>query len=207
MKKILSLFLAFALLFSLSACDLSSLMNELDSTDGLSQTDPSGEETNQTDGTEPSSGTEAATGEMALADALEVYGFSEDDYKPEGFKELNTYSLMGKAGEIQSMLAFCVALEGEPTEDSAKAFYQTLYDKLLTLSDTDKLYGDMQGAQELTSVDDAIAAAPTLTGFPAISVYYPCPIGENRTFIQFKVSYTPDDNSYSVFVWVMNYLR
>lgn len=207
MTKILSLLLAFALLFALSACDLGSLTTGSDSTDGSSQTDPSDEETKPADGSEPSSGTEATTGKMTLADALAVYGFSEDDYKPEGFRELNTYSLMGTAGEIQSMLAFCVALEEKPTEDSAKAFYQTLYDKLLTLSDTEKLYGDMQGATELTSLEDAIAAAPTLTGFPAISVYYPCPIGENRTYIQFKVSYTPDDNSYSVFVWVMNYLR
>lgn len=207
MKKLFALLLAMMMVFSLAACDMGDDPNPSESDNpGVSQSGESNtDESKQND--ESSTDNGGDTVKTTLADVLKVYGLSEDDFKPEGFKELSAYTLNGTAGGIQSMLSFSVSVDGEPTVDNTKAWYGDLYSRLTGLSDTGKLYSDMQGGQEIASLDEILNTSQTLTGHPAFACYYPCPIGENRTYLQFKVSYKPDDNTYSVWIWVMNYLR
>ncbi len=216
MKKLLALLLAAMMLFSLAACDLGNNETPNDDTPDTSQTDNQGgsENNNGESNTDKSNQNNESpndnsgdTVKTTLADVLKVYGLSEDDFKPNGFKELSAYTLNGTAGGIQSMLIFSVSVDGEPTVDNTKVWYGDLYSRLTGLSDTGKLYSDMQGAQEIASLDEILNASQTLTGHPAFTCYYPCPIGKNRTYLQFKVNYEPDDNTYSVWIWVMNYLR
>ena len=183
-------------------------------TDFVDADDLNEDETNEGGGNNSGNGNGAGTSSgsednttLSLADMLRIYGLGENDFKPDGFKEFADVSLLGELGGIQSMLSFNVVMDGEVTADNTTAWYETLYNKMLSLSDTDTLYADMQGATKYTSLQEVIDGTPVLTDIPGFSVHYPSPIDVNRAYLQFKVTYTPSENSYSVFIWIMNFLR
>ncbi len=205
MKRILIVLLTAVMLVSFTACGIVPTVVDDNSTDLQSeeQNDVSSI-SEQIEESKPEESKE--DDELTLAEALGVYGFTEEDFKPEGFTEHNTYSLMGKAGVIQNMLSFNVKVE-DVSAENAKLWYSKLFDKLITLSDTDKVYKDMQGGQEFADLEDVLASSNTLTDIPSFACYYPSNVGENRAYLQFKVAYSPEDSAYSVFIWLMNYLR
>ncbi len=211
MKRLFVILLAAMMVLSFTACDKGDAPDPDKDDPGISQSgENNGDESNIDESTQNNDVSTDGGGDIAettLADILRIYGLSEDDFKPEGFKEHSTYSLMGKPGETQSMLSFFVAVDGQPTEEHAKTWYGNLFDKLTELSDTDKVYGDMQGALEMSTAEDVINASTSLTDIPSFNCYYPCPIGKNRTYLQFKVTYQSSDHTYGIWIWVMNYLR
>lgn len=211
MKKILALALALAL--SLAACGGKD--NPEPSGSSGSDTPPASTQQEQQPSSTPDPGTEQPDSEsappdestptgdaMTVAEFLQVYGLSEDDCKPEHFIEFGEPKREGNMG----ILDISVDKE-QTTEETMIAWYTQLYTKLESLSDTGKLYADMQCAQELTGLDALIEGTPNRESLPTFSCFYPYPLPEGRGVLTVDVGYNKDTGTYNVMIVVMGYIR
>ena len=193
------------MLLSLAACINS------DNPDPSGVEEPQASQQPQTDTPEPDISNDAGQqpgDEMTISQFLDVYGLTEDDFKPEYFKEFGEFNLIGEAGGMSSIGTIEVRVDKEQTtEEHMIAWYGELFGKLASLSDTGKLYEDMQGGIELADAEAAIEAANTITGLPAFECFYPYPLPNARGFIQLSASYVPESGAYTVLIWVAGFIR
>lgn len=214
MKKILALTLALMLALSLAACGGKDGPKPSSSSD-TGDTPPASAQQEQQPSSTPDPGTEQTDSEstspdesmptgdtMTVAEFLQVYGLSEDDCKPEHFIEFGEPKREGNMGILD------ISVDKEhTTEETMIAWYTQLYTKLESLSDTGKLYADMQCAQELTGLDALIEGTPNREELPAFSCFYPYPLPEGRGVLTVNAGYNKDTGTYNVMIVVMGYIR
>ena len=213
MKKLFALILALVMVFSLDACGGKD--DPKPSGSSGSDTPPASTQQEQQPSSTPDPGTEQPDSEstppdestptgdaMTVAEFLQVYGLSEDDFKSEHFIEFGEPKREGNMG----ILDISVDKE-QTTEETMIAWYTQLYTKLESLSDTGKLYADMQCAQELTGLDALIEGTPNREELPTFSCFYPYPLPEGRGVLTVDVGYNKDTGTYNVMIVLMGYIR
>ena len=147
MKKILAIFLAAIMLFSLAACDLGSTEDPNKDNPGASQTeDQGGEGTSGTDEPENTDNNSTENNEVdtwTVENFLKLYGFDAEDLKPNHFTSFEELEIVGSTepGKRNSKgIVKINAEKGKTTADDYNAWFENLYAKMTELSDDGKLW-------------------------------------------------------------------
>ena len=176
---------------------------------GMYESDSGAEQPDAEGGkTAPPAETTPSGDAMTVAEFLQTYGLSEDDCKPKHFASQGELQLQGKAGELMSIGIIDIFVDKDlTTEENIIDWYTGLYGKLEGLSDTGKLYADLQGAEELTSLEELIQGNPRWEALPAFSCHYPYELPAGRAMLMFDTGYNKEAGKYSVMILVAGFIQ
>ena len=208
MKKILAIFLAAIMLFSLAACDLGSTEDPNKDNPSTSQTGDQGGE-NISGTTEPdnagNNGTENnEVDTWTVENFLKLYGFDAEDLKPNHFTSFEELEIVGSTepGKRNSKgIVKINAEKGKTTADDYNAWFENLYAKMTELSDDGKLW----------YTGGKVMEAPTLEELKAESWWAKTPnstcyitVNENgkSTRINLAYSYDVETEQYKLIILV-----
>jgi len=208
MKKILAIFLAAIMLFSLAACDLGSTEDPNKDNPGASQTeDQGGEGTSGTDEPENTDNNGTENNEVdtwTVENFLKLYGFDAEDLKPNHFTSFEELEIVGSTepGKRNSKgIVKINAEKGKTTADDYNAWFENLYAKMTELSDDGKLW----------YTGGKVMEAPTLEELKAESWWVKTPnstcyitVNENgkSTRINLAYSYDVETEQYKLIILV-----
>ena len=138
MKKILALLLTLLMVFTLVACgENEQTPSGSDSTSESQQQEQTDPDTSEQDKT-PSSGTNDSSDDVeTVAGFLKVFGYAEDDIKPDHFVSFDDVELEGRGelGEVDSGGFITINVDKDATtQEDINAWFEAIYAKMQQLA-------------------------------------------------------------------------
>ena len=209
MKKILALALALIMVLALAACGGG---NETPDPSGSGTTDPGASQQEQEN---PDSSAPAESGAPDSTDApdndaetvegfLKIYGWTEDDIKPEHFVSFGDLEMDGStpAGESGSMGYITISVDKDATtQEDINAWFEQIYAKMTAQSADGKLYKNLALSAEADSLQELMEGV-LWEDLPGGSCYYPCKLdtGDMKMFVSAR--YKIDEGEYKISIGV-----
>lgn len=156
------------------------------------------EETTGTDAPTPSG--DAGT----VADFLKLYGWTEDNLKPEHFIEFGELDMDGstKAGQPGSMGFIKITVDKDATTpDDVDAWFEAVYGKMQELSTDGKLYKGFNKEKEAEPLAE-LMAGPLWADFPGGGCSYPYKLEIGESMIYVATSYDYETGTYKMSIGV-----
>lgn len=144
---------------------------------------------------------------ITMAEYLDFYGLSEDDYKPAHFIEFGKLNMEGTLGKASLGVVDIFVDQEKTTEEDIIAWYTHLFSKFQSASDTGKLYGDIRFAEEIAGFDELIESNTLWENLPSFTYYFPYPLSDGRGALMVNAAYDKENGKYSIVINVMSYIR
>jgi len=207
MKKLLALLLTLLMVFTLVACgENEQTPSGSDSTSESQQQEQTDPDTSEQDKT-PSSGTNDSSDDFeTVAGFLKVFGYAEDDIKPDHFVSFDDVELEGRGelGEVDSGGFITINVDKDATtQEDINAWFETIYAKMPELSSDGKLYANFQGTEEATPLAD-LMANPLWAVMPGGSCAYPYDLPIGTAMLNVATSYDTNTGIYHMSIGIMS---